>query len=137
MRKILSVAAGFAVMLCGIICIACSNHLSEIGEWKLAYFGDGEKNYSVGEEYGGTIVADDFYTCSFDGVSYKVYKCGAVIKAGEYFAEEVGGNSVMLALKDGSDLLYWNLGLETQTNGEEIVRIFGQLDDFAVSFIPA
>ena len=115
----------------------CANNPSEVGNWKLSYFGDGESNYAVGDDYQGREVTENLYSSSFDGSSYKVYHNGAVIKEGGYSAENAGKNSVMLALNDGDGLLYWNLGTETQENGEESLRIVAELDGKTICFIPA
>ena len=42
---------------------ACGGGVSEQGEWELSFFGDGEQNYAVGDEYGGSEVTEQFYTC--------------------------------------------------------------------------
>ena len=84
----------------------CANNPSEVGNWKLSYFGDGESNYAVGDDYQGREVTENLYSCTFDGALYKVYHNGAVVKEGGYSAENAGKNSVMLALNDGDGLLY-------------------------------
>ena len=127
----------FGVLL-GLCALAgCAQELNETGSWKLSCFGDGEKNYFIGDEYLGAVVTEDFYSCSFDGASYKIYCKGAVVGEGGYSAERAGKNSVMLALNDGTGLLYWNLGTETQENGEETLRIIAELDGKTICFIPA
>lgn len=138
MKKLfMSLMLCFGVLL-GLCALAgCAQELNETGNWKLSYFGDGEGNYAVGDDYRGSEVTENLYSCSFDGSFYKVYHNGAVVGEGGYSAERAGKNSVMLALNDGTGLLYWNLGTETQENGEETLRIIAELDGKTICFIPA
>lgn len=63
----------FGVLL-GLCALAgCALELNETGNWKLSYFGDGEGNYAVGDDYRGSEVTENLYSCSFDGASYKIY----------------------------------------------------------------
>ena len=135
-RKSAVIVACFVGLLCLFAFAGCTEPLTEVGEWKLWFFGDGNKNYTVGDEYLGGEVTEDLYSCTFDGALYKVYKKGTLLKEGEYAAENSGENSVLLALNDGGTMLYWNLGTEKQHNGQETLRIIGEVDGKTICFIP-
>ena len=52
MKKLfMSLMLCFGVLL-GLCALAgCAQELNETGNWKLSYFGDGEGNYAVGDDY--------------------------------------------------------------------------------------
>ena len=135
-RKSAVIFACFVGLLCLFVFAGCTEPLTEVGEWKLWFFGDGNKNYTVGDEYLGGEVTEDLYSCTFDGALYKVYVKGTLLKEGDYATENSGENSVLLALNDGGTILYWNLGTEKQHNGKETLRIIGEVDGKTICFIP-
>lgn len=125
----------FSVLL-GLCALAgCAQELNETGNWKLSYFGDGEGNYAVGDDYRGSEVTENLYSCSFDGASYKIYCKGAVVGEGGYSAERAGKNSVLLSLDGVQDC--WNLGIQTQLNGKGSVGITAEFDGKVICFVPA
>lgn len=136
MKKLfMSLMLCFGVLL-GLCALAgCAQELNETGNWKLSYFGDGEGNYAVGDDYRGSEVTENLYSCSFDGSFYKVYHNGAVVGEGGYSAERAGKNSVLLSL-DGVQGC-WNLGIQTQLNGKESVGITAEFDGKVICFVPA
>ncbi len=138
MKKKLTAFVACVIALCCIAALmGCAETLSEVGEWKLSFFGDGDKNYSVGDEYLGNKVTETLYSCTFDGAEYKVFHNGTVIREGSYSAENAGEKSVLLALNDGGARLYWNLGVEMQADGRETLRIIAEIGGKTVCFIPA
>ena len=85
--------AAFAMLLCAAALLAfaaCGGGVSEQGEWELSFFGDGEQNYAVGDEYGGSEVTEQFYTCSFDGAQYTLRKNETVVCTGSYTVQAAG-----------------------------------------------
>ena len=84
-KKLFAAVALCIAALLGILGFTgCANNPSEVGNWKLSYFGDGESNYAVGDDYQGREVTENLYSCTFDGALYKGYHNGAVVKEGGY-----------------------------------------------------
>lgn len=126
-----------AFLVCIFLLGGCAQKVSEVGEWKLSFFGEGGMNYSVGDEYHGDAVTESFYFCTFDGTFYKVYNNGQTVMEGKYSAKNSGTDSILLILNDGGEDLLWNCGVQTDVQGKSSVGITAELDGRVVRFIPA
>ena len=116
---------------------ACGGGVSEQGEWELSFFGDGEQNYAVGDENGGSEVTEQFYTSSFDGAQYALWKNETVVCTGSYTVQAVGEGSLLLALAVNGETAYWNCGVSRQANGTETLAVTGAWNGLVLSFVPA
>ena len=137
MKKSLAV---FAMFLCAAALFAfaaCGDGVSEQGEWELSFFGDGEQNYAVGDEYAGSVVTERFYTCSFDGAQYILRQNETVVCSGRYTVQAAGEGSLRLALAMNGETAYWNCGVSRQANGTETLAVTGAWNGLVLSFVPA
>lgn len=136
MKKLFAaLAAALALCLCFAAVSCAGNGGSEKGEWKLEFFGDGAQNYSVGDVYGGKTVEADYFECSFDGARYKVFREGDIVMEGRYSAENIGEDSLLLALETEGRRSLWNCGIRTENSGRQTLVITGEVDGLNVSFI--
>lgn len=131
-----AVLAGAALcLLCCCLFAACAS-VSEVGEWRLYTLTDDGKTYHVGDEYGGKPLEEDFFTCSFDGASYRIRSAGETVAQGDYFTEKVSG-SLLLALVQGGGSLLWNCGEQVQADGSARLAVTGEWGDCILCLVPA
>ncbi len=132
-----------ALLIGVVLCFACFCALSaacasvsEVGEWRLYMLSDGGTTYHIGEEYGGKPLEEDFFTCSFDGASYRIRSEGETVAQGDYFTEKVSG-SLLLALVQGGGSLLWNCGEQVQADGSARLAVTGEWGDCILCLVPA
>lgn len=129
--------AAAALCLCFAAVACAGGDVSELGAWELEFFGDGKANYSVGDEYGGQTVTEDFYTCNFGGGEYAVERQGKTVLSGSYTAEKMADGTLCLTVVQGEEEYLWTCGVRTEADGEETLCITASVGDFTVSFVPA
>ena len=130
-----AVLAGAALcLLCCCLFAACAS-VSEVGEWRLYMLSDGGTTYHIGDEYGGKPLEEDFFTCSFDGASYRIRSEGETVAQGDYFTEKVSG-SLLLALVQGGGSLLWNCGEQVQADGSARLAVTGEWGDCILCLVP-
>ncbi len=138
MKKFIAALAVALVLCLCFAAVACAGgDVSEVGAWELEFFGDGEANYSVGDEYGGQTVTEDFYTCNFGGGKYTVEQQGETVLSGSYTAEEMADGTLCLTVGQGGEESLWTCGIRTEADGKETLCITAQVGDLTVSFVPA
>ena len=104
MKKFIAALAVALVLCLCFAAVACAGAgVSEVGAWELEFFGDDEANYSVGDEYGGQTVTEDFYTCNFGGGKYTVEQQGETVLSGSYTAEEMADGTLCLTVEQGGE----------------------------------
>ena len=132
-----AVLAGAVLCFLCICCLltACAS-VSEAGEWRLYMLSDGGTTYHIGDEYGGKPLEEDFFTCSFDGASYRIRSEGEMVAQGDYFTEKVSG-SQLLALVQGGGSLLWNCGEQVQADGSARLAVTGEWGGYILCFVPA
>ena len=135
-RPVVAVLTAALLSFC-LFFAGCSQQAGlEEGKWKLEFFSDGEANYRVGDEYGGQMVTEDLYTCTFGGGKYVLYRDGEPVLQGGYTAQPAG-DSVMLTLDREGGFLYWNCGIRTDAGGVQTVALTGSVAGITFSFVAA
>ncbi len=138
MKKFFAALAAAAMLCLCMAAAACSGEdISEVGEWKLEFFGDGKANYFVGDEYNGQTVTENYYTCNFGGGKHGVEKQGETVLSGSYTAEKMEDGTLCLTVGQGEEEYLWSCGIRTEASGEETLCITAQVGSFVVSFVPA
>lgn len=138
MKKLFAAAAAVLALCLCFAAVACAGgDVSEVGAWELEFFGDGKANYTVGDEYGGQTVTDDFYTCEFGGGKYAVERQGKPVLSGSYTAEKMADGTLCLTVGQGEEEYLWTCGVRTAEDGTETLCITASVGGFTVSFVPA
>ena len=138
MKKFFAAAAAVLALCLCFAAVACAGgDVSEVGAWELEFFGDGKANYTVGDEYEGRTVTEDFYTCKFAGGEYAVEKQGKTVLSGSYTAEKMADGTLCLTVGQGEESYLWTCGVRTAENGTKTLCITASVRDLTVSFVPA